>query len=301
MASGAPRPPRPEAGPPPPPAAARGHVLRTRSGPLSLDRTVVVGVLNATPDSFSDGGLHLDPVRAAEAAGAMVGAGAGMLDLGAESTRPGAAAVPPEEEMRRLLPVLRAVRAAVRVPLSVDTTKAAVARAALDLGADAVNDTSAGQSDPAMLALCAATRVPVVLMHMQGTPATMQVRPQYGDVVAEVMAFLAARAAAARAAGVPGDAIVVDPGIGFGKTREHNLLLLRRLDVLAGLGYPILVGVSRKRFIGEVLGGRGTGERLLGTAAAVALAVVGGARLVRVHDVGPMRDVVLVTEAVLGA
>lgn len=301
MASGAPRPPRPEAGPPPPPAAAGGHALRTRAGLLSLDRTIVVGVLNATPDSFSDGGLHLDPVRAAEAAGAMVAAGAGMLDLGAESTRPGALAVPADEEMGRLLPVLRAVRAAVRVPLSVDTTKAAVARAALDLGADVVNDTSAGRSDPAMLPLCAAAGVPVVLMHRQGTPATMQARPQYGDVVAEVTAFLAARVAAARGAGVPTDAIVVDPGIGFGKTREHNLLLLRRLDVLAGLGYPILVGVSRKRFIGEVLGGRGTGERLLGTAAAVALAVVGGARLVRVHDVGPMRDVVLVTEAVLGA
>jgi dihydropteroate synthase len=231
----------------------------------------------------------------------MVEAGAGMLDLGAESTRPGAGVVPPDEEMRRLLPVLRAVRATVRVPLSVDTTKVAVARAALDLGADAVNDTSAGRDDPGMLALCAATGVPIVLMHMQGTPATMQAQPRYGDVVAEVRAFLEARAAAARAAGVPTDAIVVDPGIGFGKTREHNLLLLRRLDVLRALGYPILVGVSRKRFIGEVLGGRGTGERLLGTAAAVALAVVGGARLVRVHDVGPMRDVVLVTEAVLGA
>jgi dihydropteroate synthase len=273
-------------------------VLRTRSGPLALDHVALVGVLNATPDSFSDGGRHLDPARAAEAAVAMVAEGASMLDLGAESTRPGATPVPEDEELARLLPVLAAVRAAVRVPLSVDTTKAVVARRALDAGADVVNDVSAGRLDPGMLSLCAAAGVPVILMHMQGTPATMQEAPQYTDVVAEVAAFLGARARAAAAAGVAPDAILVDPGIGFGKTVAHNCALVHRLDVLAALGYPVLVGVSRKGFIGQLLGGRGTESRLFGTAAAVALAVTGGARLVRVHDVGPMRDVVRVAEGV---
>ena len=283
---------------PEPPVAP---VLRTRSGPLSLDRVALVGILNATPDSFSDGGVHLDPARAAETALAMAAAGAGMLDLGAESTRPGAAPVPGPEERRRLLPVLRAVRTAVRLPISVDTTKADVAAAALDAGADVVNDVSAGRWDTDMLPLCARERVPVVLMHMRGTPATMQRDPRYTDVVTEVRDFLAARAAAARAAGIPADAIVVDPGIGFGKTVAHNCRLLRRLDLLAALGYPVLVGVSRKGFIGELAGGRASGERLHGTAAAVALAVAGGARLVRVHDVAAMRDVVRVAEAVAGA
>lgn len=279
-----------------------GHpVLRTRSGPLSLDRVALVGILNATPDSFSDGGVHLDPGRAAETALAMAAAGAGMLDVGAESTRPGAAPVSPAEERRRLLPVLRAVRSAVRLPISVDTTKAEVAAAALDAGADVVNDVSAGRWDAEMLPLCARERIPVVLMHMQGTPATMQRDPRYTDVVTEVRDFLAERAAAARASGIPADAIVVDPGIGFGKTVAHNCRILRRLDLLAALGYPVLVGVSRKGFIGELVGGRASGERLHGTAAAVALAVAGGARLVRVHDVAAMRDVVRVAEAVAGA
>jgi dihydropteroate synthase len=276
-----------------------GHpVLRTRSGPLSLARVAVVGVLNATPDSFSDGGLHLDPARAADTAVAMAAAGAAMLDLGAESTRPGAAPVPAAEERRRLLPVLRAVRAAVQLPLSVDTTKAEVAAAALDEGADVVNDVSAGRWDPDMLPLCARQGVPVVLLHMQGTPATMQREPRYTDVVTEVRDFLAERAAAALAAGVAADAVLVDPGIGFGKTLAHNCRLLRRLDLIAALRYPVLVGVSRKGFIGQLLEGRPAEERLYGTAAAVALAVAGGARLVRVHDVAAMHDVVRVAEAV---
>lgn len=259
-----------------------------------------MGVLNATPDSFSDGGRHLDPARAAEAAAAMVAEGAALLDIGAESTRPGAAPVPAGEELRRLLPVLRAVRAAVRVPLSVDTRKAVVARAALDAGADLVNDVSAGR-DPAMLPLCAAAGVPIVLMHMRGEPATMQRRPRYRDVVAEVAAFLAARAAAARRAGVASDAIVIDPGIGFGKTVAHNLALLRRMDAIAALGYPVLVGVSRKSFLGQLLGGAPPAQRLFGGAAAVALAVAGGARILRVHDVAAMRDAAVVAEAVAAA
>jgi dihydropteroate synthase len=259
-----------------------------------------MGVLNATPDSFSDAGRHLEPARAAEAAAAMVAEGAALLDVGAESTRPGATPVPAEEELRRLLPVLAAVRAAVRVPLSVDTRKAVVARAALDAGADLVNDVSAGR-DPGMLPLCASAGVPIVLMHMRGEPATMQRRPRYRDVVAEVAAFLAARATAARRAGVPADAIVVDPGIGFGKTVAHNLALLRHLEVIARLGYPVLVGFSRKSFLGQLLGGAPPAGRLFGGAAAAALAVAGGARILRVHDVAAMRDAAAVAEAVAAA
>jgi dihydropteroate synthase len=231
----------------------------------------------------------------------MVAEGAGMLDLGAESTRPGATPVPVDEELRRLLPVLRTVRAAVRVPLSVDTMKAAVAEAAIAEGADVVNDVSAGRQDPAMFSSCAAAGVPIVLMHMHGTPATMQAEPRYGDVVGEVTSFLAERAAAARAAGIAPEGIVLDPGIGFGKTVDQNCRLIQRLDALVALGYPVLVGVSRKSFLGRLLGGRDAGARLFGTAAAVALAVAGGAKLVRVHDVAAIHDVVVVSEAVLCA
>jgi len=277
-----------------------GLVLRTRSGSVSLARVALVGVINATPDSFFDASRQPDPGGAADAARAMVDAGAALLDVGAESTRPGAEPVSTDEELRRLLPVLRAVRAAVSVPLSVDTTKAEVARVAFAEGADVVNDVSAGRFDAAMLPLVATERVPVFLMHMQSTPVTMQDDPRYTDVVAEVTVFLAERARAARAAGVAADAIVVDPGIGFGKTVEHNCQLLRRLDAVVALGYPVLVGVSRKGFIGRLVGGGAPAERLHGTAAAVALAVAAGARLVRVHDVAAMRDVVRVAEAVVG-
>jgi len=260
-----------------------------------------MGVLNATPDSFSDGGAWLDPARAAAHAVAMVEAGAAVLDLGAESTRPGAEPVPPEAELARLLPVLRAVRRAVGVPLSVDTMKAAVARAALDEGADLVNDVSAGRFDRGMLPLCAREAVPVVLMHMRGMPRTMQRAPRYGDVVRTVAEFLARRAGAAEAAGVARDAIIVDPGFGFGKTLAHNLALLARLDAVAALGYPVLVGVSRKGFVGQLCGEAAPAARGWGTAAAVALAVARGARVLRVHDVAAMRDVVAVAAAVATA
>jgi dihydropteroate synthase len=299
VASEARRPPPPERTVPSPAAAVGRFALRTRSGCLDLDQAVVVGILNATPDSFSDGGLFQDPGRAAAAAVEMVAAGAAALDLGAESTRPGAQPVAVEEELRRLIPVLRAVRKAVGVPLSVDTMKAGVVRAALDEGADVVNDVSAGCFDADMLPLCARTRTPVILMHMQGTPVTMQQAPHYSDVVREVGEFLTRRADAAMTAGIPRDAIVLDPGIGFGKTAEHNCKLLGRLDLLAALGYPIMVGVSRKGFIGGLLEGRPTEQRLFGTAAAVALAVAAGARLVRVHDVAAARDVVRVTQAIV--
>lgn len=276
-------------------------MLRLRRGPFPLAPVAVMGVINATPDSFSDGGQHLDPGLAAETAARMVAEGADLLDLGAESTRPGAEPVPVEEEGRRLLPVLRAVRRAVAVPLSVDTMKAEVARAALGEGADLVNDVTAGRFDPDLLPLCAAAGAPVVLMHMQGTPATMQRAPCYTDVLEEVRTFLAERARAAEAAGLPRDGIVLDPGIGFGKTRAHNCALLARLDLIAALGYPVLVGVSRKGFLGELLGGRPVEARLFGTVAAVAVAVFRGARIVRVHEVGPARDAVRVAEAMAPA
>jgi dihydropteroate synthase len=231
----------------------------------------------------------------------MEAAGAALLDLGAESTRPGAASVSLQVELARLLPVLRAVRRAVRVPLSIDTTKAEVARIALAEGADLINDVSAGRFDERMLPLCAAARVPVVLMHMRGTPRTMQRRPRYRDVVAEVIAFLVERVAAARQAGVRPRDIVLDPGFGFGKLPVHNFRLLRDLDRLVALGFPILVGPSRKGFIGQALGGVPPDARAFGTAAVVTLAVAAGAQLVRVHEVAAMRDAVRVVEAMRAA
>jgi dihydropteroate synthase len=257
----------------------------------------VLGILNATPDSFSDGGRYLEPAAAAARAEELVAQGADALDIGAESTRPGASPVPEEEELRRLLPVLRMVRARVDVPISVDTYKAAVARAALDAGADMINDVSAGH-DPAMFRTVAAAGAPIVLMHMRGTPATMQDAPAYpdGDVVGAVRAFLQDRIVAALAAGVERDGIVLDPGIGFGKTVAHNLMLISHLDAIVALGHAVLVGPSRKRFIAAVVGGAPL-DRLEGTAAAVALAIDRGASLVRVHDVAPMVRVVRMAEA----
>jgi dihydropteroate synthase len=260
-----------------------------------------MGVVNVTPDSFSDGGRYLEPGAAIRHGLELVEEGADLLDVGGESTRPGAEPVPLEEERRRVLPVVEALAGRAGVPVSVDTTKAAVARAALDAGAAIVNDVSAGRFDPDMLPLCAERGAPVVLMHMLGEPRTMQRDPRYDDVVREVAAFLAARAEAALAAGVAVDRIVVDPGFGFGKTREHNLVLLRRLDEIVALGYPVLVGTSRKSFIGATLGGLPVEDRLEGTAATVALAVAAGASIVRVHDVRAMARVVRMVEAVLAA
>ena len=274
-------------------------MILTRSGPIREDGgTAVLGILNVTPDSFFDGGRHTEPERAAARGVEMVGEGADAIDLGGESTRPGAVSVPAGEELRRVLPTLRRLRALVQVPISVDTYKAAVARAALDEGADIINDVSAGRFDSGMLDVVATTKVPVILMHMQGTPANMQVHPSYphDDVVAAVVDFLRERAAAAREAGVRSDRIILDPGVGFGKTTAHNLALISRLDALVALGYPVLAGPSRKRFLGEITGSAPE-DRLEGTAAAVALAVDRGAALVRVHDVAAMVRVVRVAEA----
>lgn len=273
---------------------ANGGVLR-----LS-ERTHVMGILNVTPDSFSDGGRFFDTEDALKQGIALAEEGADIIDIGGESTRPGAEPVDAGEEISRVVPVISALRERLDTPISIDTTKSEVAAAALDAGADIVNDVSAGRSDEAMLRLVAERGVPVVLMHMLGEPRTMQSAPEYADVTGEVHAFLAARAQAARAAGVPPDRIVIDPGFGFGKTREHNLVLLRDLRRFTELGYAVLAGTSRKSFIGATLD-LPVGERLEGTAATVALAVAAGAAIVRVHDVGPMRRVASMVEAVLRA
>ena len=261
------------------------------------DRPLIMGVVNVTPDSFSDGGEFLDPDRAIEHAAELVREGADVLDVGGESTRPGAEAVDAEEEIRRVVPVLDGL-VGVGVPISIDTSKAPVAAAALDAGATWVNDVTALRGDPDLASLCAERRCELVLMHMLGTPRTMQEDPRYDDVVADVKAFLAERIEAAVAAGVQEGRIWVDPGIGFGKTVEHNLELLRRLGELRGLGRPILVGTSRKSFLGRITG-REVDERVGGTVASNVLAVANGADGVRVHDVAQMRDALRIADATL--
>jgi dihydropteroate synthase len=262
-------------------------------------KVVVIGVINVTPDSFSDGGRYVGADRAASHGLTLAAEGADVLDIGGESTRPGAADVPAREEIDRVVPVITALRRQTDVPLSIDTRKAEVARAALAAGAQIVNDVSA-LGDPAMAPLAAATDCGLILMHMQGTPTTMQDDPRYDDVVAEIVAFLAGRTHRAREAGVKPERLVIDPGIGFGKALAHNLTILKHLERFAELGYPVLVGPSRKRFIGA-LTGADVDHRVPGTLAAVALAVAGGARLVRVHDVAPAVQAVAVAAAIHGA
>ena len=250
---------------------------------LPLD-PVIMGILNTTPDSFSDGGDAMDAAQAIEAGQRMIAEGAGILDIGGESTRPGAAPVPPEEERRRVLPVIAAL-AGRGVPLSVDTRNASTMAAALDAGAAIVNDVSALSHDPAAASLVARRGCPVVLMHMRGTPATMMAHAAYGDVAAEVLAELAARIGAAEAAGVARSSIAVDPGIGFAKTAEHNIMILKRLSILLGLGCRIVVGASRKRFIGQLSGTGDAKQRMPGSIAAGLYALSQGATVLRVHDV----------------
>lgn len=247
-------------------------------------RALVMGILNVTPDSFSDGGRFLDPAAAAAHAEAMAAEGADVIDVGGESTRPGSDPVPPEEQIRRILPVMERLVGRLTVPLSVDTCSAAVARRALDAGAQIVNDTSALRDDPAMAALVAERRAVVVLMHRLGPPKTMQKDPVYGDVVRDVRAFLAERVEAAVHAGVARERIIVDPGFGFGKTLNHNLELLDRLAEFGDLGRPVLVGTSRKSMLGRILGVP-PGETVFGTVATASAAMERGAALLRVHDV----------------
>jgi dihydropteroate synthase len=268
---------------------------------LLSQRVHIMGIVNVTPDSFSDGGRFLDPDAAIEHGLRLADEGADIIDVGGESTRPGAVPVDAEAEADRVVRVVDALASKSGIPVSIDTTKASVARAALDAGAQVLNDVAAGRFDPEMLPLAAERKTPVVIMHMRGDPRTMQKTPVYDDVVGEIAGYLEDRAEAAVAAGIPRDRIVVDPGFGFGKTRDHNLVLLRRLREFRCLGFPILAGTSRKSFIGASLGDLPVDERLEGTAATVALSVANGASIVRVHDVREMARVVRMVEAVQDA
>jgi dihydropteroate synthase len=259
----------------------------------------IMGVVNVTPDSFSDGGLFYDHDGATAHALRLAGDGADILDVGGESTRPYAQAVPADEEIRRVAPVIeRLAEARTGVRVSIDTSKAAVARVAVDAGATYVNDVTAFRGDPALAELVAERGLPCCLMHMLGTPRTMQEDPHYDDVVSDVKAFLEERLAFAVAAGVPEERVHLDPGIGFGKTIDHNLELLRRLDEIVAIGRPVVVGTSRKWFIGRITG-REVRDRTYGTLATNVLALERGARLFRVHDVAATRDALAVAAATL--
>jgi dihydropteroate synthase len=268
---------------------------------LSLgERTLVMGILNVTPDSFADGGLHVEPGRAIDAGLAMVESGADIIDVGGESTRPGADEVPADEEQRRVLPVIQGLARQVTVPISIDTWKGEVAQAALDAGAVIVNDISGLQFDPGLAGVVAQTRAALVLMHSRGRPAVMARHATYRDVVGEVAAELQARLEAAERAGISRDAVILDPGIGFAKGAGHSVTLVARLDAppLRALGRPWLVGPSRKSFLGAAIGDRPVQERDWATAAAVTAAILHGAHVVRVHRVAEMVQVARVADMI---
>jgi dihydropteroate synthase len=259
-----------------------------------------MGIVNVTPDSFSDGGLFLDEGAAIAHGRKLASEGADLVDVGGESTRPGAAAVSAEEELARVAPVVEALAGSSGpgLPISIDTSKRAVAAAAIEAGATVVNDVTALRAEPELAALCAEAGVEVCLMHMQGDPRTMQENPAYDDVVDEIRAFLAERIEFAVSEGIAEERIWVDPGIGFGKTLEHNLELIRRLGELNQLGRPLMVGTSRKSFVGKLTGAP-VDQRLGGTVASCVLAYSRGADILRVHDVGPVRDAITVAQAIL--
>lgn len=264
-------------------------------------RTYLMGILNVTPDSFSDGGQFNTLDTALEQAQRMVAAGADMLDIGGQSTRPGAEQITLEAEIERVIPVIQRLRQMAwmaTVPISVDTTRAEVAKRAIAAGADMINDISGGTFEPDILAIAAALKVPIILMHMRGTPQTMQQMTDYGDLVAEIGAALQQQAEAAIAAGVKPEHIALDPGIGFAKTAEQNIELLRRLPELRRLGYPLLVGTSRKSFIGKILDQPDPQQRVWGTAATCCAAIAHSADILRVHDVAEMADVCKVADAI---
>lgn len=273
--------------------------LRHGSHTLDLSTPLVMGVLNVTPDSFSDGGRFANCEAAVAHALRMVEEGAALLDVGGESTRPGAQAVSAEEEIRRVVPVIEALVARSQVPISVDTSKPAVMTAAVRSGASLINDVRALR-EPGALEAAADTQAAICLMHMQGEPRTMQADPRYGDVVAEVRDFLRERAAACLARGIAKDRLLIDPGIGFGKGLQHNLALLAGLPALTGLGWPVLIGVSRKSMFGALLG-RAVEERIAGGVAAATAAVLAGASMVRTHDVAATVDAVKVAVALRDA
>jgi len=264
--------------------ASGGPVWRCGRFALDLSAPLVMGVLNVTPDSFSDGGLHDDPAAAVAHGERIIAEGAAILDIGGESTRPGSEAVPEAAELARVRPMITRFSSHCTVPVSIDTRHASVAQACVAAGASIINDVS-GFRDPAMVQVAAACEAGLVVMHMAGEPKTMQAEPRYDDVVVEVGGYLIAQATVLEAAGVARERIVLDPGIGFGKSLEHNLALLRGLPQLAALGYPILIGVSRKRFIGELTGVEDPAARVAGSITAAGYAAEHGARIVRVHDV----------------
>ena len=284
----------------------RRKIYRLKLKPRTLvlgERTLVMGVLNVTPDSFSDGGKFLRVADAVEAALAMERAGADILDIGAESTRPGSAGISGEEELERLLPVLQGLRERLKIPISIDTQKSRVAELAIAAGAEMLNDISGLKSDPKIAEVAAQHGVPLILMHMRGTPRTMQRKPWAKDVMADVSRGLRESVKVARRAGVRKPQIILDPGIGFGKSFAQNYELLAKLPELGRLGYPLLVGTSRKGFLGATLVRNGkplpAEQRIWGTAAAVAASILQGAHIVRVHDVEEMAQVARVTDSVL--
>lgn len=262
------------------------------------ERTYLMGILNVTPDSFSDGGDFKEPTAALAQAQCLTAAGADIIDIGGQSTRPGAEQVSLEEELNRVLGIIEAVRSVLNVPISVDTTRASVAQAAVAAGADIVNDISGGTFDPDMLPIVAQLAVPIILMHIRGTPQTMQQLTEYNDLIGEICTFLHNQIAAAEAAGIKPERLIIDPGIGFAKTAEQNLVILQQLSAFKSLGAPLLVGVSRKSFIGSILNQLNPKERVWGTSAACCAAIASGADILRVHDLPEMRDVCRVADAI---
>ncbi|MDZ7960870.1 MAG: dihydropteroate synthase [Aulosira sp. DedQUE10] len=260
-------------------------------------QTYLMGVLNVTPDSFSDGGEFNSTAAALAQAQALAAAGTDIIDVGGQSTRPGSAQITLAEELERVLPVVEALRSGITIPISVDTTRADVARASVAAGADMINDISGGTFDPQMLPTVASLGVPIVLMHIRGNPQTMQQQTDYQDLMAEIYNFLAQQIAAAIAVGIDQQKIIIDPGIGFAKNYEQNLEILRRLRSLRALNCPILVGASRKSFIGRILNQPDPKARVWGTAAACCAAIFNGADILRVHDVKEMRDISLIADA----
>ena len=281
--------------------------LRLKDAVLELSsRTHIMGVINVTPDSFSDGGRFIkggkpNYSRAIEAALKMADDGADVIDVGGESTRPGAAILPIEEELARVTPVIEGIRRHSSVPISIDTYKPETAKAAVLAGASIINDISGGGLDPDMLPLAASVGAAVILMHIKGTPADMQKDPHYDEVIHEVRDYLAERVEKAVSSGVPRDKILVDPGIGFGKTVRHNLELINRLDEIAALGYPVVLGTSRKAFIGRLTGAAEAKDRLEGTIASCVVGIVRGANVIRVHDVKAAKRAATVADAILRA
>ncbi|NET54388.1 MAG: dihydropteroate synthase, partial [Merismopedia sp. SIO2A8] len=262
------------------------------------ERTYLMGILNVTPDSFSDGGDFNKPTAALAQAQRLAAAGADIIDIGGQSTRPGAEQVSLEEELHRVGSVIEAVRSLLNVPISIDTTRAGVAKAAVAAGADMVNDISGGTFDPQMLPIVAQLGVPMILMHIRGTPQTMQQLTDYRDLIGEIRAFLWNQIAAAEAAGIERERLIIDPGIGFAKTAEQNLVILQQLSAFKSLGVPLLVGVSRKSFIGRILNQPNPKHRVWGTAAACCAAIASGADILRIHDLPEMGDVCRVADAI---